>query len=245
MLSECGFGNVSANLLRLDIGRKLWERYIEVCRDFKSLNGVSWMQLRSHLDALEMKKLYGLNPMAPEFVPKVLRSTGQPMIMASSSAAVAAAAAAAAAAAVAAAAAAASSSTMQSFNSSSGSGAPLPPLYPVPPTVFPTYPPPPPFSHPQWLIPCGQRSQMPVTGGPVAPAAVRNVRQRIVPMAGRTAAALASSKSSYAGPPPTGHLIPPPLSNTPYGNFNASMNSATFAQLNAQFQVSGRSPRRR
>jgi hypothetical protein len=31
------------------------------------------MQLRSHLDALEMKKLYGLNPMAPEFVPKVIR----------------------------------------------------------------------------------------------------------------------------------------------------------------------------
>ncbi|XP_046642833.1 probable helicase with zinc finger domain [Daphnia pulicaria] len=53
--------------------RKLWHRFIEACRDQNSLYGISWMQLRSHLDALEMKKLYGLNPMAPEFVPKVIR----------------------------------------------------------------------------------------------------------------------------------------------------------------------------
>lgn len=55
--------------------RKLWLRFIETCRDHNSLYGISWMQLRAHLDALEMKKLYGLNPMAPEFVPKVLRSS--------------------------------------------------------------------------------------------------------------------------------------------------------------------------
>ena len=68
-------------------GRKLWERYIERCRDSNSLKGIIWSQLRSHLDALEMKKLYGLNPMAPEFVPiacgNVLRA-GQPLIASTS-----------------------------------------------------------------------------------------------------------------------------------------------------------------
>ena len=229
-----------------------------MCRDFKSLNGISWMQLRSHLDALEMKKLYGLNPMAPEFVPKVLRAGGQPMIMASSSST------------------SSSSSSAHNFhastnanlsNSNATTTANLPPLYPVPPAaVFPTYPPPPPF-HPQWLIPCGaqQRAQLGAITGPATAAAAvtqsaqnpRNVRQRIVPMAGRAAVALATSKvqvsnfaasgvaHAAAAAAAAGHMIPPPgvgvgvgVPNTAaFGNFNATMNSS-FAQLNAQFQVS-------
>lgn len=107
--------------------RKLWERYIEVCRDSNSLKGMSWSQLRSHLDALEMKKLYGLNPMAPEFVPKVLQA-GQPLIMASHH--------------------------FHPVRLPPFFPPPAPPPS-APPTVagFPSFPPPPPFHpQPQWLL---------------------------------------------------------------------------------------------
>ncbi|XP_022919640.1 probable helicase with zinc finger domain [Onthophagus taurus] len=54
------------------IGRcsKVWERFLEICEKNHSLFGISWSQLRNQLDGVELKKNYGLNPLAPEFVPR-------------------------------------------------------------------------------------------------------------------------------------------------------------------------------
>ena len=51
--------------------RKLWERFIEIAAEKKSLIGFNQDTLKSHLEAIELKKIYGLNPLADEFVPKV------------------------------------------------------------------------------------------------------------------------------------------------------------------------------
>lgn len=50
--------------------RKVWERFIEICYQNKSLYGITWSLLRSQLDGVELKKTYVLNPLAPEFVPR-------------------------------------------------------------------------------------------------------------------------------------------------------------------------------
>ncbi|XP_069701486.1 probable helicase with zinc finger domain isoform X2 [Periplaneta americana] len=50
--------------------RKVWERFIEICNQNKSLFGITWSYLRSQLDGVELKKTYVLNPLAPEFVPR-------------------------------------------------------------------------------------------------------------------------------------------------------------------------------
>ncbi|XP_063235527.1 probable helicase with zinc finger domain [Bacillus rossius redtenbacheri] len=50
--------------------RKVWERFIEICDQNKSLFGITWLYLRSQLDGVELKKTYVLNPLAPEFVPR-------------------------------------------------------------------------------------------------------------------------------------------------------------------------------
>lgn len=50
--------------------RKVWERFIEICHQNKSLYGITWSLLRSQLDGVELKKTYVLNPLAPEFVPR-------------------------------------------------------------------------------------------------------------------------------------------------------------------------------
>lgn len=50
--------------------RKVWERFIEICNENKSLFGITWALLRSQLDGVELKKTYTLNPLAPEFVPR-------------------------------------------------------------------------------------------------------------------------------------------------------------------------------
>jgi len=54
--------------------RKLWERFIEICHVKKSIHGFTWDDLKSHLEAIELKKIYGLNPLAPEFVPRAVGS---------------------------------------------------------------------------------------------------------------------------------------------------------------------------
>eukprot|EP00090_Calanus_glacialis_P043171 TRINITY_DN7638_c0_g1_i1.p1 TRINITY_DN7638_c0_g1~~TRINITY_DN7638_c0_g1_i1.p1 ORF type:complete len:1395 (-),score=231.54 TRINITY_DN7638_c0_g1_i1:680-4864(-) len=54
--------------------RKLWERFIEICHVRKSIHGFTWDDLKSHLEAIELKKIYGLNPLAPEFVPRAVGS---------------------------------------------------------------------------------------------------------------------------------------------------------------------------
>lgn len=53
--------------------RKVWERFINICNDNKSLFGITWTLLRSQLDGVELKKTYTLNPLAPEFVPRALQ----------------------------------------------------------------------------------------------------------------------------------------------------------------------------
>lgn len=51
--------------------RKVWERFIETCHQNKSLFGITWQSLKSQLDGVELRKTYVLNPLAPEFVPRV------------------------------------------------------------------------------------------------------------------------------------------------------------------------------
>lgn len=53
--------------------RKVWERFIEICNQNKSLFGITWSLLRSQLDGVELKKTFVLNPLAPEFVPRALQ----------------------------------------------------------------------------------------------------------------------------------------------------------------------------
>ncbi|XP_058833823.1 probable helicase with zinc finger domain [Topomyia yanbarensis] len=54
--------------------RKVWERFIEICYQNKSLFGITWSLLRSQLDGVELKKTYVLNPLAPEFIPRALQA---------------------------------------------------------------------------------------------------------------------------------------------------------------------------
>lgn len=49
---------------------KVWERFIQICNDNGSLYGITWPQLKFQLDGIELKKVYTLNPLAPEFVPR-------------------------------------------------------------------------------------------------------------------------------------------------------------------------------
>ncbi|GAB0089527.1 C3H1-type domain-containing protein [Sergentomyia squamirostris] len=54
--------------------RKVWERFIDICNQNKSLFGITWSLLRSQLDGVELKKTYVLNPLAPEFIPRALQA---------------------------------------------------------------------------------------------------------------------------------------------------------------------------
>ncbi|RZC35695.1 helicase with zinc finger domain, partial [Asbolus verrucosus] len=49
---------------------KVWERFIQICNDNGSLYGITWTQLKFQLDGIELKKVYTLNPLAPEFIPR-------------------------------------------------------------------------------------------------------------------------------------------------------------------------------
>ena len=60
------------------VTRKVWERFIEICNQNKSLFGITWSHLRSQLDGVELKKTYVLNPLAPEFIPRQYH--GEPYI---------------------------------------------------------------------------------------------------------------------------------------------------------------------
>lgn len=51
--------------------RKVWERFIETCHQNKSLFGITWQVLKSQLDGVELRKTYVLNPLAPEFIPRI------------------------------------------------------------------------------------------------------------------------------------------------------------------------------
>nr|XP_014088469.1 probable helicase with zinc finger domain [Bactrocera oleae]XP_014088470.1 probable helicase with zinc finger domain [Bactrocera oleae]XP_014088471.1 probable helicase with zinc finger domain [Bactrocera oleae]XP_014088473.1 probable helicase with zinc finger domain [Bactrocera oleae]XP_014088474.1 probable helicase with zinc finger domain [Bactrocera oleae]XP_014088476.1 probable helicase with zinc finger domain [Bactrocera oleae]XP_036214251.1 probable helicase with zinc finger domain [B len=53
--------------------RKVWERFIEICDENKSLFGIKWSYMRSQLDVVELKRGYVLNPLAPEFIPRAMQ----------------------------------------------------------------------------------------------------------------------------------------------------------------------------
>ena len=53
--------------------KKVWEHFLDICEKKKSFHGFNQQQLKSHLEAIELKKIYGLNPLATEFVPKIER----------------------------------------------------------------------------------------------------------------------------------------------------------------------------
>uniref|UniRef100_H3ARD5 Probable helicase with zinc finger domain n=1 Tax=Latimeria chalumnae TaxID=7897 RepID=H3ARD5_LATCH len=53
--------------------RKFWERFITICHENQSLHGITFEQIKAQLEALELKKTYVLNPLAPEFIPRALR----------------------------------------------------------------------------------------------------------------------------------------------------------------------------
>ncbi|KAI4903994.1 hypothetical protein NFI96_024214, partial [Prochilodus magdalenae] len=53
--------------------RKFWETFISICHENGSLHGITFEQIKAQLEALELKKTYVLNPLAPEFIPRALR----------------------------------------------------------------------------------------------------------------------------------------------------------------------------
>ncbi|XP_023676139.1 probable helicase with zinc finger domain isoform X1 [Paramormyrops kingsleyae] len=53
--------------------RKFWEKFISICHENSSLHGITFEQIKAQLEALELKKTYVLNPLAPEFIPRALR----------------------------------------------------------------------------------------------------------------------------------------------------------------------------
>uniref|UniRef100_A0A8C6NM02 Probable helicase with zinc finger domain n=1 Tax=Nothobranchius furzeri TaxID=105023 RepID=A0A8C6NM02_NOTFU len=50
--------------------RKFWEHFISICHENSSLHGITFEQIKAQLEALELKKTYVLNPLAPEFIPR-------------------------------------------------------------------------------------------------------------------------------------------------------------------------------
>lgn len=167
------------------------------------------MQLRSHLDALEMKKLYGLNPMAPEFVPKVIRG-GQSSRATGS--------------------AYSPSLIMSAQQYSMG----LPPFYLPPPSSsntaasagIPPFPPPPPFYQQQRINPCSPHRQPQLNHSP-AIVQPHKSRPRIIPF---------TKSPNYSTSHLSGPIVPPPAANHSFGNL-VSTSSSTLSQLNSSFQV--------
>uniref|UniRef100_A0A8C6UEP2 Probable helicase with zinc finger domain n=1 Tax=Neogobius melanostomus TaxID=47308 RepID=A0A8C6UEP2_9GOBI len=53
--------------------RKFWEHFVSICHQNCSLHGITFEQIKAQLEALELKKTYVLNPLAPEFIPRALR----------------------------------------------------------------------------------------------------------------------------------------------------------------------------
>ncbi|EFA00306.1 probable helicase with zinc finger domain [Tribolium castaneum] len=56
---------------------KVWERFLQICHDNESLYGITWTQLKFQLDGIELKKVYTLNPLAPEFIPRIYKEMMQ------------------------------------------------------------------------------------------------------------------------------------------------------------------------
>ena len=67
-------------LLSVGKCRKLWERFIALCSDKNSFHGFNQELLASNLEAIELKKIYGLNPLAAEFVPRPVPPRPAPLV---------------------------------------------------------------------------------------------------------------------------------------------------------------------
>ncbi|XP_052069643.1 probable helicase with zinc finger domain [Mytilus californianus] len=52
--------------------RKVWECYLEECKENGSFYGMPWDAFKAQIEAAERRKTYVLNPLAPEFVPNRL-----------------------------------------------------------------------------------------------------------------------------------------------------------------------------
>lgn len=65
--------NISKTFLFLLTSRKFWEHFVSICHENSSLHGITFEQIKAQLEALELKKTYVLNPLAPEFIPRALR----------------------------------------------------------------------------------------------------------------------------------------------------------------------------
>lgn len=52
--------------------RKVWECYLEECKENGSFFGMPWDAFKAQIEAAERRKTYVLNPLAPEFVPNRL-----------------------------------------------------------------------------------------------------------------------------------------------------------------------------
>ncbi|XP_071964791.1 probable helicase with zinc finger domain [Antedon mediterranea] len=64
--------------------RILWENFIKICDENKSLHGITYKSIQAQLSGVELKKTYTLNPLAKEFIPRALRAqmTGVPVYQA-------------------------------------------------------------------------------------------------------------------------------------------------------------------
>lgn len=84
MIHETAYPNMERNqrreiklicyILFLTPSRKFWEHFISICHENSSLHGITFEQIKAQLEALELKKTYVLNPLAPEFIPRAHRS---------------------------------------------------------------------------------------------------------------------------------------------------------------------------
>lgn len=50
--------------------RRIWDDYIRICHESKSLFGMTFLQLKQSILGVEMRLTWGLNPLANEFQPQ-------------------------------------------------------------------------------------------------------------------------------------------------------------------------------
>ncbi len=50
--------------------RRLWEDFIQICQENKSLYGMTYTQIKQNILGVEMRLTWGLNPLASEFEPQ-------------------------------------------------------------------------------------------------------------------------------------------------------------------------------
>jgi len=56
--------------------RKVWDFYLQTCRDHESFFGLTWAHFQQLIETVEQKETYMLNPKASAFVPRSMRLMG-------------------------------------------------------------------------------------------------------------------------------------------------------------------------